>query len=271
MLNLKIYCTSIKYFNILDKLPAYIKPLGLGNYNYPEHWNTEKKGENIAHLNEYYGELTGLYWIWKNKLKDLKDTDWIGNCHYRKLWLNNFYDVKQKLSFKSLYSQLLKPENKIFLECDAIQVQPVFLKKETVYQQFDKVHKKDILKNCINFLKNDERENFIKYLNGNELCGLNMFITKVYLFKKYCESLFPWLELCLDYCIRNDLCKDYNTRLPAFLAERYTSYWFSTHGEKKYLSYARLGKVMLSNNINKIINPTKIPFTFRMYPTIHDY
>ena len=52
MSNLKIYCTSIKYLNILDKLPSYIKPLGLGNSNYPDHWNTEKKGENILHLEE---------------------------------------------------------------------------------------------------------------------------------------------------------------------------------------------------------------------------
>ena len=133
MVNLKIYCTSIKYFNILDKLPAYIKPLGLENYNYPEHWNTEKKGENISHLNKYYGELTGLYWIWKNKLKDLNDNDWIGTSHYRKLWLNNLYDKKQKLSFDSLYSNLLKHDNKIFMDCDVIQVQPIFLKNETIF------------------------------------------------------------------------------------------------------------------------------------------
>jgi hypothetical protein len=32
-----------------------------------------------------------------------------------------------------------------------------------------------------------------------------------------------------------------------------------------------LGQFLLSNNINKFINPIKIPFTFRMYPTLHDY
>ena len=45
--SLKIYCTSIKHFTILDKLPSYIKPLGLGNEEYPEHWLTEKNGKNI--------------------------------------------------------------------------------------------------------------------------------------------------------------------------------------------------------------------------------
>ena len=45
----------------------------------------------------------------------------------------------------------------------------------------------------------------------------------------------------------------------------------SKNSKKKYLSYARIGEFMLSNSINKFINPTKIPFTFRMYPTIHNY
>ena len=47
MHNLEIYCTSLQHFRVLDKLPSYIKPLGLGNYKYPKHWLDEKNGENI--------------------------------------------------------------------------------------------------------------------------------------------------------------------------------------------------------------------------------
>ena len=78
------------------------------------------------------------------------DNDWVGNCHYRKLWLNNLYDKKQKFSYKSLYSNLLSPSNPILFNCDVIQVQPIFLKKETVFQQFENVHKKNVLENCVN-------------------------------------------------------------------------------------------------------------------------
>ena len=97
MRKLQIYCTSIKYFKIMDNLPSYITPIGLGNSNFPDSWITEKKGENISNLNSYYGEMTALYWIWKNRLSYLNDDDFIGNCHYRKLWLNNLYDKKQNL------------------------------------------------------------------------------------------------------------------------------------------------------------------------------
>ena len=74
-----------------------------------------------------------------------------------------------------------------------------------------------------------------------------------------------------SYCNKNNLFNDKNIRLTIFLTERYTSYWFSKNVNTKYLSFARLGKILLSNNINKFINPIKIPFTFRMYPTLHDY
>ena len=271
MLNLDIYCTTIRYFNVLNKLPSYIKPLGLGNATYPNNWFDEKNGENISNLNKYYGDTTGIYWIWKNRLKNLPDNHWVGNCHYRKLWLNDLYTEKQRSASGSLYSNLLKPNNEIFSKCEAVQVQPIVLKNENLYQQFKKVHKVNILDECINFLESDEKGKFREYLNGNSLSGLNMFIARTNTFKKYCESLFPWMNKCFDLCMNQKLCVDYNMRLPAFLAERYTSYWFSTHTKTKYLSYARLGSLMLSNKINKFINPTKMPFTFRMYPTIHDY
>ncbi len=63
---MKIFCTAIKYYRIIDKLPKNILPLGLGKADYPSHWLTEKKGDNINHLNKYFGEATGIYWIWKN-------------------------------------------------------------------------------------------------------------------------------------------------------------------------------------------------------------
>ena len=270
MPNLNLYCLSFKYYKLVDKLPSYIKALGLGNEEYPEHWLCEKNGKNIANLNKYYGQYTGIYWLWKNQLEGMADDDWIGTCEYRKLWLNDHYNKKQKFSISSLYSNLLKTDNKIFSSCNVVLVQPIIFKNETIYQQFNKVHKGNILDNCINFLEINEREKFKKYLYGNKLC-ITIFITKVNLFKKFCEVGFPLLKKYYDFCMKNNLCYDYNLRLPAYLLERYASYWFQKNNKTKYLSHARMGKFMISNKINKYINPIKIPFTFRMYPTIHDY
>ena len=73
MINLKIYCLSHKYYSLLDKLPPYIKPLGLGNNIFPNHWLNDKQEENISDMHKFYGEGTGIYWIWKNILLRMKD------------------------------------------------------------------------------------------------------------------------------------------------------------------------------------------------------
>ena len=96
-MKIKIFCTSIHPYSLLNKLPNYIIPIGLGNMNFPSGWLTEKKGENIRDLNIFYGELTGFYWVWKNLIDEFNENDFIGFCHYRKLWLNYLRDKKNFL------------------------------------------------------------------------------------------------------------------------------------------------------------------------------
>jgi hypothetical protein len=271
MRKLEIYCTTIKYYKILEKLPSYILPLGLGEESYPKNWLTEKSGENIASVNKYYSELTGFYWIWKNRIPKLNKDDLIGNCHNRVLWLNNIYTEKQKFSLSNLHSNLLKPNNDILNNSDVIQVQPITFKKKTLLTDFEDVHKNNALNDCLNYLNLTEREKFENHLKGNKIYPHNMFITKVSFFEEYCETIFPWLDKCYEYCMERNLCNNYNMRLPAFLAERFTSYWFNQFKKRNLLSYARLGKFFLSNVVNTLINPIKLPFTFYQYPTTHKY
>ena len=271
MKNLEIFCTSIKYYKFLDKLPSYITPLGLGEHSFPDHWLTEKKGENILELNKFYGELTGIYWIWKNILNKTNKNSWIGICHYRKLWLNSYFEKKRKKSIKSLYSSLLREDNSLFQSNEALQVQPIIFKNKTLLEDFKEIHKNNALDECLNFLDNTQKVNFKKHLLEKKLYPLNMFITKKSNFEDYCKVIFPWLDKCLVYCKENNLCNNYNVRLPAFLAERFTSFWFSQYNKKDFLSYARIGNFFLSNKVNFFINPIKLPFTLRMYPTLHKY
>ena len=273
MKNLEIYCTTIKYYKVLDYLPNFIKPLGLGPEIYPSHWLDEKKGINITSLNRFYAEFTGFFWILKNRIKFMKKTDLIGNCHNRVLWLNDLYSNKQKLSQFSLYSKLLKKNNPIIYNNDVIQLQPItfYNTKKTLFEDFRICHDQKALDECLNFLPNDIKLGFIKHLNGFEIFHCNMFITNVRFFEEFCDVIFPWLEKCMEYCNQKKICFGYQSRIPAFLAERFTSYWFSTFKKRALLSYARLGEIHLSNKINKFVNTIKIPFTFAQYPTIHRY
>ena len=266
-----IYCTTIKYYKVMDRLPNYIKPLGLGDVKYPKKWLHEKSEKNISNLNKYYAEFTGFYWIWKNRLSNLKDDDLIGNCHNRVLWLNKFKHNKAKLTTKSLFSNLLKLDNKILKKIDVIQVQPITFKNKNLLQDFKEVHKCDALEKSLEFFPDNIANDFLEHLKGKKMYPHNMFITKKKFFINYCNIIFPWLEKCLRYCQENNLCKDYNTRLPAFLAERFTSFWFSKFNNRELLSYARLGDFHLSNKFNFFLNTTKIPCTYYQFPTIHKF
>ena len=271
MRNLTIYCTTIKYYKVLDNLPSYIKPLGLGKNIYPNYWFDEKNEINISSLNSFYAEFTGIYWIWKNKIKSMSQHDLIGNCHNRVLWLNKLYSNKQKLNFSSLYSNLLRENNNLLNEYEVIQVQPITFKNKSLLMDFRQVHKVSALDDCLSFLDADLKKDFLNHLNGHKLFPHNMFITSVKFFEEYCKIIFPWLEKCMAYCNEKKICFGYNSRMPAFLAERFTSFWFSSFERSSLLSYARLGKFHLSNQINNYINTIKLPFTFVQYPSIHNF
>jgi len=271
MRKIKIYCSSIKYYSLLNKLPGYITPLGLGNSEFPDDWLKEKKGKNIMHLNQHYGELSGFYWVWKNIINKYKEDDFIGFCHYRKLWLNYLSNTKKKISTNNVYKDLLKDSNSIFNKVDIIQVQPIIFKNKSLLEDFEIIHKSKILEKSLDFLDEPIKSNFLQSLKGNTLFPLNMFIVKKPFFIQYCNIIFPWLEECTAYCEKNKLLSSYNIRLPAFLAERFTSFWFNQFENKNNLSYARLGNFFLSNKLNKYTNSLKIPFTSSMYPTIHKY
>lgn len=268
---LDIFCTTIKYYRILDKLQSFIKPLGLGEEIYPENWFDEKKGDNISDLNKHYAEFTGLYWIWKNKLINKNDKDLIGNCHNRVLWLNDYREKKVKFTFQNLYDNLLKEDNNILTEHEVIQVQPITFKSKNLIKDFEEVHKCDALNKSLEFLDKTTSDNFKKHLNGNLIYPHNMFITNKSNFENYCRMIFPWLEKIHHYCLSKDLYVGYNMRLPAFIAERFTSFWFSQFSSRSLLSYARLGKFHLSNKVNSVLNSSKLPFTYYQYPTIHKF
>ena len=83
----------------------------MGKKNWIEFDNQEKNAEeitkvetfhknsniNISKHNKYLAEMTGIYWVYKNQINKFKNDDWIGFCHYRRFWLNGFYNQNHKL------------------------------------------------------------------------------------------------------------------------------------------------------------------------------
>ena len=98
---------------------------------------------------------------------------------------------------------------------------------ETINFHFDMHHGYGNLKKAINKIKEDDRLDFLNFVNSNNTFNPHiMFIAKKDLVKKWFDALFPWLERCEKIFGFSNLKGYDTTRLYAYLAERYLSYWF---------------------------------------------
>ena len=76
-------------------------------------------------------------------------------------------------------------------------------------------------------LNKNDRDDFFKYLNNSTFYNPHiMFISKKDIMEKYFNDVFPWLLEC-EKIFGLDNLKGYDqTRLYAYLSERYLSFWF---------------------------------------------
>ena len=99
------------------------------------------------------------------------------------------------------------------------------------------------LDKAIALLDIKERYDFKEYVNSNQYFNPHiMFISKKKIIDKWFNSLFPWLERCeKEFGFKN--LKGYETtRIYAYLAERYLSFWF-----KKYTIYKEQPWIFIDN------------------------
>ncbi len=261
MKNISLFCLSLNPGHLNKIKSLGFSPVGLGNSNFSNEWLRDNTGQNISQKNNFYGEYTFHYWLWKNKINELSE-DWIGFCQYRKFWsltkLNN-----TDLTFENFKKNILKNIPKELDNYESIIGEPffvnqfrftkfikrnfykmisnpslIFLKhKRNIKFHFDMWHGDGNLEKAINLLEKNEKDDFINFVNNNvSFNPHNMFICKSKkTLKKYYESVFPWLEKCEREFGFDDLEGYGMKRIYGFLAERYMSYWF-----QKYTKYKTL-------------------------------
>lgn len=160
-------------------------------------------GDNISELNRYFCELTAIYWAWKNYDK-LGNPDYIGLCHYRRLFAEN--------------------EIASFADYDIIAPYEKNGKGYSSLKVFDKCHGTSDLKDAVSLLTAQHPQYAAiaePYLERGKGYYYNMFIMKRELFFEYCETLFDILfkiHQRIDY----PRATYYNQRMPGFVAERLT-------------------------------------------------
>jgi hypothetical protein len=158
--------------------------------------------DNISNLNKYFGDLTGLYWVWKNTTDEF-----VGTNQYRRFYSDNELD-SLVLNDNTLYiaspAQFTTSAYQQYIDCSGpmafdLTVEAIKQKKiNMTLEQLNVLH------------------------NANFLSPCNMFFAHRKIFDKVCEILF---EIIFEIYNGSKYALPYmqyknQTRLPAFLAER---------------------------------------------------
>mgnify|MGYP006083656153 CR=1 FL=1 len=261
MNNLSIFCLSLNPDHLKKIKELNYIPVGLGEENFNKEWITDKDNINISQKNNYYGEYTFHYWLWKNYINELPK-NWIGFCQYRKFWVNetiidplfSFQDLKnvclktilnednnyESIIGEPFYVNKFKLSKFIKKGLPSIILNPTLLfnkNKRTIKFHFDLMHGKGNIDKAIALLDEENRDDFKKYINTNiSFHPHNMFICKSKkILISYYETIFPWLLKCENEFGFKTL-KGYGMqRIYGFLAERFMSYWFKKNTKYKIM------------------------------------
>lgn len=217
-MNLRIYAMTHKAFDVPED--SLYQPLHVGRAGKPDlGYPGDDTGENISHLNCYYSELTGFYWLWKN----CTDIDYIGTCHYRRFLIN----LQEKVLSKAEIEMLLQ-------EYDLITTKRVILNNSYHYgfSANHNIHALDTAGEVIRDFYPEYYDTYITLVHQNETYFGNMLITSKALFDEYCKwlfTIFAEVEKRIDLDTDEDA---YHKRVLGFISEFLLLVWVNVKGLK---------------------------------------
>lgn len=215
-MQMKIYTLTHKKFSKPDD-ELYV-PLQVGTaLNQPLGYLEDNTGDNISHLNGYYSELTGLYWIWKN----VHNLDYVGTCHYRRCLIDDTENIMNEHQYLE-----------IFKDYDLVTTKRVVLNNSYLYgfAANHNVAALDMTGEVIKEIYPEYYDTFIKLVNENETYFGNMFVTTKTYFDRYAEWLF---NIFFEVQKRIDMETDkdaYHRRVFGFISEFLLLVWVRVNG-----------------------------------------
>ena len=256
MSELDIFCVTNKHVNFLEKTKYKIGWVGKDRPK-NDYFLCDTK-INIFDKEKFYSELTFHYWYWKNIL-NLNQKKWIGFCQKRRFWINPESENQEINKFNITDHLLIKPHES-WAEYDSIICKPINISgakkikifkrglrslvrdpsilfnknKETIKFHFDMHHGHGNLDKAINLLDEIDKDEFKEFVSKqNSFNPHIMMISKPEILDQWFNSVFNWLKKCENVFKPESLVGYDTTRLYAYLAERYLSFWFRKH--TKYL------------------------------------
>lgn len=212
MAKVSIYVLTHKKFDYEDD-SLYI-PILNGSESLDDDFGylRDDSGDNISSLNEFYAELTGEYWVWKNSNADI-----IGFCHYRRFFAKNIL-LNEKIDKKEIEDiltdfDIIMPKRKNLTETNIENISGSYndFGYGTKPEEYEKLRK--IIKNFYP----DYLDAFDEVLNSKWCWWYNVFICN----KNLADEYFAWLFDILKM-MQNEINFDEyeNKRVLGFLSER---------------------------------------------------
>ena len=255
----KIFCMCLHNHHLENLKKLKYIPVGLGKNEYSDEWQRDNTLINISEKTPYYGEYTFYYWIWKNYLAKADKDSWIGFAGYRYHWSqkNNIHsdNLNEIVNEENFEDIILKKIPSEWANADVVLGQKIkinnwklskimkyakkkfflnpsyFLKSnQNIKLQFDVFHGEGLLDKAISVLDSTEKDDFREFvIRNNSFNRENLFFCRSKkIMNNYFSSIFNWLEKCEDIFGFN-LTGYSKTRIYAFLAERYLSFWFNKY------------------------------------------
>lgn len=219
-MSVKIFAMTHKEFDVPDN-PMYI-PLHVGHkqakqdFGYPG----DDTGDNISHLNGYYAELSGVYWVWKN----YHEADCVGICHYRRFLTSEEGYVFSEKQYEAILQQY-----------DIITTKQLELPNSYHYG-FAAHHRIETLDETGRIIQEKYPEyydTFIDLVHKNKTYFGNIMVAKKSLFDEYAQWLF---DIFFELQKRIDLTfeDDYHKRVFGFISEFLLYVWVTARELKAY-------------------------------------
>ena len=206
----------------------------------------DNTGDNISIENPYYGELTGLYWVWRNTRNDPDDI--VGFCHYNKSLLIGEAKVRK----------LLKTRGIRFIVCR--------------HQAIPKMINQGDYKTLVTILADRYPEYYRTFIelygsdgSSNRCNAKNTFITTRKDFDQYCYCLFDLLGECRR--VIGDVEERRTKRYAALFAERFFSAYLKAENINYYEADIDYDKPYLTVSkaiINRLPFSGNSPFLYKL-------
>lgn len=211
--------------------PGYI-PLQVGQAVEPISSDAlrDSSGDNIAHLNSSFCELTAAYWIWKNS-----EVNIVGLAHYRRY----FASSSSKLSVKGKSIASSYELSAMLQDSDVLVAKPrnyyiTSIKSHYVHAHHQSDYTK--LRDEISLQHPAYLADFDHVMGGTKISLYNMFVCKKSLIDEYFAWLFPIL-FALEKKIPYQDYDAYQKRVFGFMAERLFNVWLHHQRDRLKIKY----------------------------------